>query len=183
MQKHISGFTLIELLIVVAIIAILAAIAIPNFLQAQVRSKVSRVQSDVRTITMGIESYYVDENAYPLEYFTWGNPGNQQARLAKVYTNLTTPVAYITSIPQDPFQVGYMQTTYYWYYNWLERTGHQINIVTDYHMDAPWFDRYISGAVISLGPSHFTPGSYGIMVYDPTNGTVTNGCITRLFPG
>ena len=183
MKKHISGFTLIELLIVVAIIAILAAIAIPNFLQAQVRAKVSRVQSDVRTITLGIESYYVDESAYPLEYYRWGNPGTEQGRLAKVYVNLTTPVAYMTSIPQDPFETSSANPTYYIYYNWLERTGRQVNIVSDYHMDAPWFDRYISGCVISLGPSRFMPGSYGIMVYDPTNGTISNGCITRLFPG
>ena len=60
-----KGFTLIELLIVVAIIAILAAIAVPNFLEAQVRSKVSRTRSDVRTIATGLESYAVDNNHYP----------------------------------------------------------------------------------------------------------------------
>ncbi len=62
------GFTLIELLIVVAIIAILAAIAVPNFLEAQVRSKVSRVKSDMRTLATGIEAYYVDYNHAPIDH-------------------------------------------------------------------------------------------------------------------
>ncbi len=50
-------FTLIEILIVVAIIAILAAIAVPNFLEAQVRSKVSRTKSDMRSVATALESY------------------------------------------------------------------------------------------------------------------------------
>ena len=65
-RNRLRGFTLIELLIVVAIIAILAAIAVPNFLEAQTRSKVSRVKSDMRTIATGLESYQVDYNRYPL---------------------------------------------------------------------------------------------------------------------
>ncbi len=103
-----SGFTLIELLIVVAIIAILAAIAIPNFLQAQVRSKVSRVQADMRSIATGIESYYVDHNEYIPDYpdgvklGDWGLFYRYLPRL--VY--LTTPVAYLTSVPGDPFAEG-----------------------------------------------------------------------------
>ncbi|MDD4278659.1 prepilin-type N-terminal cleavage/methylation domain-containing protein [Candidatus Sumerlaeota bacterium] len=60
-----KAFTLIELLIVVAIIAILAAIAVPNFLEAQTRSKVSRAKSDMRTLATGIESFMVDRNTYP----------------------------------------------------------------------------------------------------------------------
>ena len=60
-----KAFTLIELLIVVAIIAILAAIAVPNFLEAQVRSKVSRARADMRSMATGVESYYVDNNQYP----------------------------------------------------------------------------------------------------------------------
>lgn len=61
-----KGFTLIELLIVVAIIAILAAIAVPNFLEAQVRSKVARVKADQRSLATGIEAYFVDNNLYPV---------------------------------------------------------------------------------------------------------------------
>lgn len=60
------GFTLIELLIVVAIIAILAAIAIPNFIEAQVRSKVSRVKADMRSIAVALESYRIDNQHYPV---------------------------------------------------------------------------------------------------------------------
>ena len=45
---------MIELLIVVAIIAILAAIAVPNFLAAQTRAKVSRIRNDLRVTAMGM---------------------------------------------------------------------------------------------------------------------------------
>ena len=65
MRKVIS-FTLIELLIVVAIIAILAAIAVPNFLEAQARSKVSRIKADMRTVGTAIETYRVDYNLPPI---------------------------------------------------------------------------------------------------------------------
>src|SRR5690606_41954445 len=50
---------------VVAIIAILAAIAVPNFLEAQTRSKVSRVQNDLRSIATAMESYFIDNRTYP----------------------------------------------------------------------------------------------------------------------
>src|SRR5688572_26440323 len=91
------AFTLIELLVVVAIISILAAIAIPNFLEAQIRSKVSRARSDLRTLATGLESYAVDQNRYPanFDYNGW--------RPAPPI--LTTPVAYITSLPFDPFKI------------------------------------------------------------------------------
>src|SRR3712207_5517880 len=59
-----SGFTLIELLIVVAIIAILAAIAVPNFLEAQTRAKVSRAKADMKSLVTAMEAYGVDHNRY-----------------------------------------------------------------------------------------------------------------------
>ncbi len=91
------GFTLIELLIVVAIIAILAAIAVPNFLEAQIRSKVARAKNDHRALTTALESYRVDHNEYP------ERPGSidDQWRLSI----LSTPVAYIQNpLMKDPFK-------------------------------------------------------------------------------
>ena len=61
------GFTLIELLIVVAIIGIIAAIAIPNLLNAVDRGKQKRSMADLRTIGTAVESYSVDVSYYPVQ--------------------------------------------------------------------------------------------------------------------
>ncbi len=65
MEKRESGFTLIELLIVIAIIGILAAIAIPNLLSAVQRGKQKRTMADMRSLATAIEAYAVDNNNYP----------------------------------------------------------------------------------------------------------------------
>jgi len=60
-----KGFTLIELLIVVAIIGIIAAIAIPNLLNAIQRGRQKRTMADMRSVGTAVEAYAVDNNAYP----------------------------------------------------------------------------------------------------------------------
>jgi general secretion pathway protein G len=65
LRRKDSGFTLIELLIVIAIIGILAAIAIPNLLNALQRGKQKRTMADIRNLATAIESYNVDNNFYP----------------------------------------------------------------------------------------------------------------------
>lgn len=107
------GFTLIELLIVVAIIAILAAIAVPNFLEAQVRAKVSRVKTDMRTCTTALEMYVVDWNVYPPPYGYDGElpDGTWEAHEpcddefdGFMSRKLTSPIAYVTALPNDVFK-------------------------------------------------------------------------------
>ncbi len=65
MLRREKGFTLIELLIVVAIIGIIAAIAVPNLLTAIQRSKRSRTVADMRAIGTALGSYNVDTNIFP----------------------------------------------------------------------------------------------------------------------
>lgn len=198
MKKY--GFTLIELLIVVAIIAILAAIAIPNFLQAQIRSKVSRVRSDLRTMATGMESYYVDWNHYPLTGGILRESGELQYPLDTPFDGtvhnrfvgfcLTTPIAYLSSLPFDPFMNEPIPEVNYFY---LNNYGERVRFVKnelEEEVFPPLGHRYeVFGEwmLYSAGPSGergaTTYGRVGneliLGIYDPTNGIVSSGNIIR----
>jgi len=195
-----KGFTLIELLIVVAIIAILAAIAIPNFMEAQVRSKVSRTKADMRSLANAIESYAVDNNHLPMDfapnegfpyYFHW---------------RLSTPLTYISRAHmQDVF--GEQRAF----------TGYNPNNVRLRYRYRAFKENYLVGGVYGLANcASNAPGAMGAkdvfgdwaiysygpdkltnvprnplfadganitdfmwQVYDPTNGTVSLGEVIR----
>jgi prepilin-type N-terminal cleavage/methylation domain-containing protein len=108
-NRFTAAFTLIELLIVVAIIAILAAIAVPNFLEAQTRAKISRARADLRTIHTGLEMYQIDNNSIPLmnginaAIDLDDRAGTKQYQ--RTLERLTSPIAYLTgrSVFSDPF--------------------------------------------------------------------------------
>jgi type II secretion system protein G len=179
-DRH-PAFTLIELLVVVVVIAILAAIAIPNFLEAQTRAKISRVKADLRTIATAIESYAVDHNDVPPDYdglgFTFGE-GEWRS-----YADLTTPVAHLTAAPTDVFRdniYGNAPGRHEFFEYWgLNPEGFPDSYAAWQESGVRWF-------VYSVGPDRsndrlplFVEEANPDRVYDPTNGTVSAGDIGR----
>ncbi len=131
-----TAFTLIELLIVVAIIGILAAIAVPNFLNAQLRAKISRAEADMRNLKTALESYQIDYNNFPMARDNAITGQSGQIPLKDRFIPLTTPVSYMSSIPDDPF--------------WNQQSEHNPNFFNTYD----YFDNY-SGVHFDGG----TPGA------------------------
>lgn len=193
-MRSTRGFTLIELLIVVAIIAILAAIAVPNFLEAQTRAKVSRVKADMRSLATALEAYHVDRNFYPPDGndLQMGNPFppaldyNCATRLRP----LTTPISYITSLPPDVFDTKFkgmppadMPDSFFFqggppftfiYLNLGSYFGSNVFPIEPANGGNP--DNY---TLLSFGPDQAFSSSLGTLEYDPTNGTVSLGDVIR----
>jgi prepilin-type N-terminal cleavage/methylation domain-containing protein len=209
MRAPIRAFTLIELLIVVAIIAILAAIAVPNFLEAQTRSKVSRTRADMRSIAVAIEAYRVDSTRYPAininPPFSIPGGGNIGAvdPCVRSSIGLTTPVAYLSSIPSDPFGPvfpdddftfgGSTTITDSYYYStkaWFDCRGFPWKVFPDGGSSNPaaWVlqskgpDKYFSRTALTGIPGADELDAPYRWQYDPTNGTISAGNIVRSGP-
>lgn len=206
-----SGFTLIELLIVIAIILILIAIALPNFLEAQMRARVTSAQSEMRGLAVALEAYRTDWPRFPPQSLF------ERTSFCTVRANrcslmqLTTPVKYLDVIPKDLFgpnpgdPVLDNNGLLYPWMGLLDRTdGHayfywsQESIRTDNAFCANILKRAgINYVLISLGPDRDADARNYVtqcnpMVgarttdvnwyYSPTNGTKSNGDMHRYRP-
>jgi len=179
------GFTLIELMTVVSIISILAAIAVPNFMNAQYRAKVARSIAEQEILAWAVESYFVDQDHYP---------PNAQAGTASPWdlVPITTPIAYISQLPEDIFLApnnvekgGFIEVTRkgnrsYYYVNFVQQYGGRMSL-------APYGKKGSANFVVyGLGPTYtntFDPGKPETFIeYSPSNGTVSEGNVFTFGP-
>ncbi len=110
------GFTLIELLIVIAIILILISIALPNFLEAQIRAKIANTKGELRSLQNAMASYAIDRKVPMADGFErvdfWGlslDPRYGNAAVEgdlTIWSQITTPVKYVSTLPTDDFHAA-----------------------------------------------------------------------------
>ncbi|MBI1390562.1 MAG: prepilin-type N-terminal cleavage/methylation domain-containing protein [bacterium] len=181
-----NGFTLIELLIVVAIIGILAAIAVPNFLNAQIRARMAQAQANEKTFADANMMYRLDRAKFMPHI--GGHPAWQNKYL-------TTPIPYVssTSVLNDPFQKkGGDQQTDIWAHGELHQDPVRDHpaLLNQYFKNIPEWKQPLENnpkeacVIISAGPdgafSLFQNGIFGHPIYAPTNGLTSFGDVLRL---
>jgi len=177
-----KAFTLIELLIVVAIIGILAAIAVPNFLNAQIRAKVAKTVNNMRTVGTALEAYYLDNNTYTRWAWDTSDPRTHYGG----FRDLTTPIAYLSSMEPctNPFKGRYQVGDHL-------ADGRELDPFFEL---GTWFGRSEREYIIqypnnvwlleSSGPDvgdDYNANNFPVegLVYQPSNGVISRGDIFR----
>jgi prepilin-type N-terminal cleavage/methylation domain-containing protein len=179
------AFTLIELLIVIAIILILIAIALPNFLEAQIRAKLTKSQGEMRSLATAIEAYQTQYKTYPVDGddMVPFNPLNFDSFLR--LSVLTSPIKFIEGLPTDSFHEEKTtfpgsdllfpgQPPFTYAYNTFGA------FATDGFQPANG-GKPDNFGLISLGPNMAYDADFdGPELYAPTNGTRSKGDLLRL---
>jgi prepilin-type N-terminal cleavage/methylation domain-containing protein len=191
------GFTLMEVAILLLIVSVLVAIAIPQFRAAEIKSKIALVRGQLNTVALALESYSTDNDTYPpcnySEPAVYDKADDGGSSRTSYYTlrNLTTPVAYLSSIPEDPFADTPITPTFDQGYS---RFGH-VNAAYGYrHAKGsnrptfPFYEQYDQEwALTSVGPDRdydsWGTNKDNLIFYDPTNGILSNGDIIRMQKG
>lgn len=189
-----GGFTFIESLLVLALLAVMAVIAFPNFTQSQVEVKVLQAENDLRSIGNALEAYCIDHGQYPPDGYNGIPEGTGFHYLNYL---LTTPVAYLPHVDfvdpffnyddhdeelleEMPWISGYRYINYAFIYQ---------EILAHPEAFQRYENVYGSWALFSRGPDEiFNLGSNTLydelgqlwlssVPYDPTNGTISSGDI------
>lgn len=181
------GFTIIELMIVVSIVMILSGIALQNYQEASIRTRIAVNHSDFRTLAAGIELYRVDHNDYP-RMAHWGffeDPAFDEIegqRVRGVMSKaLSTPVAYVLNAHMvDPFmsraERAPADERLYTYQN-LETYRSELPASSFWPLAVRYYGAWRLGGV---GPDQrFDHGfvNSAQLPYDPTNGLISLGNI------
>lgn len=111
-QRKNNGFTLIELLIVVAIISLLAAIAIPQFASYRTRAVDDEMKSDLRNAASAMESYFADKSAYPTTVAALKAVGFNQTSGVALVINIIASTSYtLTASKSGGTQASFIYTS------------------------------------------------------------------------
>lgn len=186
---------------IAALALMVLAIAVPNYLSAQTRCKISRARATLRAVAPALESYKVDYNEYPYDGYYVSSPLYPPGEYNYWFLpkTLSTPTAYLTTcMVVDPFRehvvpsptswqannVRYTNTRSTWSAKWGDVTGRSSD--SPYLADATL--EFGQWRISSAGPDKvYGPyGWYGVsnypyasltVPYDPTNGLISGGDI------
>ncbi len=192
-----------ERLILVAIMVLLAAIAVPYYIEARMRTKIGRTMMDMRKVGAAAEAYYGDRRTYPSPFFPGPQPDPASGFTAGKWfvalwtadgefmgmgTQLTTPVAYISELPIDTFNsryiLGHARKEHGFVgagFLYMADLYHPLTLAVEEPLTFEWDVGYF---LQSVGPKlviqdHERPGA----LYDPTNGLISPGDIYYLGRG